>query len=99
MRLLAVCLAFFLASCATVGNKGLADPQVMSSIVENKTKQTEVQSLLGDPMSMYKDVNGDVVWHYSLAKSQMFNGTSSTNATFRFKNGILVEKTVLNPRY
>ena len=89
-----------LIACSTAGTRGLDDPQTMRSIVEKKTTQIELQTLLGDPSSMHKDGSGGTVWHYHYGKSQFLLGGEVISATFRFnKDGVLVEKSVMRPRY
>ncbi len=93
-------LALALTGCA-IGNAEITDKNKVSQIQEGKTTKKEVQALLGEPDSVFRD-NGEEIWTYNHAKTSakayipiigtMFKDKfTANNLTIKFdRRGIVV---------
>lgn len=70
-----VMLALALAGCMTVGNRQIANKDVVSRIEASKTTKNEVVALVGQPTRVRFMDSGGETWEYEMQKSQIRGAT------------------------
>lgn len=83
--------AIFLLGCATSGRK--YDTGAINAIVVGQTTQSQVISLVGEPVSITRCSNGIDIYHYSYAEARPFGlGTSVDSLELQLYRGIVRDK-------